>query len=107
MAKSLAVVVVLIVASGCATTSTPQRRSLTDQWTDEAHASGLDLEQPLRLSPQTRTFMREKVGYEGNEKVRLLRLVRFVSDADGHQGTIPSTKGTSSTLSCAIGPWPK
>ncbi len=83
MAKSLAVVVVLIVASGCATTSTPQRRSLTDQWTDEAHASGLDLEQPLRLSPQTRTFMREKVGYEGNEKVRLLRLVRFVSDADG------------------------
>lgn len=83
MAKSLAVVVVVLVASGCATTSTAHRRSVTEQWTAEARASGLDLEQPLRLSPQTNAFMREKVGYDGSEKSRLMKLVRFVSDADG------------------------
>jgi hypothetical protein len=82
VAKPLAVAVVLMLASGCATATT-HRSTLTEQWTDEAHAAGVDLEQPLRLSPQTEAFMREKVGYEGNEKSRLMKLVRFISDADG------------------------
>ncbi len=82
MAKPLAVAVVLMLASGCATVPT-HRPTLTEQWTDEAHAAGLDLEQPLRLSPQTESFMRDKVGYDGNEKSRLMKLVRFISDVDG------------------------
>ena len=82
MAKPLVVAVVLMLASACATAPT-HRPTLVDQWTDEAHAAGVDLEQPLRLSPQTEAFMREKVGYEGNEKSRLMKLVRFISDADG------------------------
>ena len=52
VAKLLAVAVVLVLASGCATTGAAQR-TLTDEWMDEARAEGLVLEQPLRLSPQT------------------------------------------------------
>jgi len=83
VAKSLAVVVAAVLASGCATTSTPHRASVTERWTDEARASGVDLEQPLRLSPQSAALLRDKVGYDGSEKSRLLKLVRFVSEGDG------------------------
>ena len=82
VAKSLAVAVVLVLASGCASTSAG-RHSLTDQWIDQARAEGLVLEEPLRVSPQVRSLVREKVGYAGNEKSRLLRLVRFMGEADG------------------------
>lgn len=82
VAKSLAVAVVLVLASGCASTSAG-RHSLTDQWIDQARAEGLVLEEPLRVSPQVRSLVREKVGYAGNEKSRLLKLVRFMGEADG------------------------
>ena len=82
VAKSLAVAVVLVLASGCASTSAG-RHSLTDQWIDQARAEGLVLEEPLRVSPQVRSLLREKVGYAGNEKSRLLKLVRFMGEADG------------------------
>jgi len=83
VAKSqLAVAVVLILASGCATTS-GDHRSITDQWIDQARAEGLVLEAPLRVSPQTRSLVRDKVGYAGTEKARLLKVVRFLADGDG------------------------
>lgn len=82
MAKALAVVIVLVLASGCATTSAAHR-TVSDEWIDEARAEGLVLEPPLRVSPQLRAVLREKVGYAGTEKSRLLKLVRFLQDADG------------------------
>lgn len=81
VAKSLAVAVVFILGSGCATAS--DHRSLTDQWIEEARLSGLELEAPLRVSPQVRSLVREKVGYAGTEKARLLKLVRFMGEVDG------------------------
>jgi Transglutaminase-like superfamily len=82
VAKLLAVAFVLVLASGCATTGANQR-SLTDDWVDEARAEGLVLEPPLRISPQVRSLVREKVGYAGTEKARLLKVVRFMAEADG------------------------
>jgi hypothetical protein len=82
VAKLLAVAVVLVLASGCATTGTAQRTP-TDEWVDEARTEGLVLESPLRLSPQIRSLAREKVGYAGTEKSRLLKIVRFMGEADG------------------------
>lgn len=82
VAKSLAVAVVLVVASGCATTGA-NHPTLTDEWIDQARAEGVFLEAPLRVSPQLRSLVREKVGYAGTEKARLLKLVRFLADADG------------------------
>ena len=82
MAKALAVVIVLVLASGCATTSAAHR-TVSDEWIDEARTEGLVLEPPLRVSPQLRAVLREKVGYAGTEKSRLLKLVRFLQDADG------------------------
>ena len=83
VAKSLAVAVVLVLASGCATPA-GGRPSLTEQWVEEAHATdGLVLESPLRVSPQIRSLVREKVGYAGTEKSRLLKLVRFLGEVDG------------------------
>ena len=82
MAKALAVAVVLVLASGCATTSAAHR-TVSDEWIDEARAEGLVLEPPLRVSPQLRAVVRERVGYAGNEKSRLLKLVRFLQDVDG------------------------
>jgi Transglutaminase-like superfamily len=82
VAKLLAVAVVLVLASGCATTGAAQRTP-TDEWVDEARTEGLVLESPLRLSPQIRSLAREKVGYAGTEKSRLLKIVRFMAEADG------------------------
>ena len=82
VAKLLAVAVVLGLASGCATTGAGQRTP-TDEWVDEARTEGLVLESPLRLSPQVRSLVREKVGYAGTEKSRLLKVVRFMGEADG------------------------
>jgi len=81
VAKLLAGAVVLVLASGCATASAG--RTPTDEWVDEARAEGLVLESPLRLSPQIRSLAREKVGYAGTEKSRLLKVVRFLAEADG------------------------
>jgi len=83
VAKSLAVAVLLVIASGCATPA-PGRRALAEGWIEEAHTTdGLVLESPLRVSPQVRALVREKVGYAGTEKSRLLKLVRFMGEADG------------------------
>ena len=83
VAKSLAVAVVLALASGCATPAAG-RRSLAETWIEEAHTTdGLVLESPLRVSPSIRALLRDKVGYAGNEKSRLLKVVRFISDAEG------------------------
>ena len=82
VAKLLAVASVLVLAAGCATTAgvhpTP-----TDQWIEQARAEGLILEPPLRVSPQMRNLIQDKVGYAGTEKARLMKVVRFVSDGDG------------------------
>ena len=80
--KPLAVAVVLVVASGCATTGAT-RNALVDGWIDEAGIEGVHLESPLRLSPQLRTAARERIGYEGTEKARLLKVVRFMAESDG------------------------
>ena len=82
VAKQLAVAVVLVLASGCATTGGGQR-SPTDAWIDEARTEGLVLESPLRITPQIRSLVREKVGYAGTEKSRLLKVVRFMAETDG------------------------
>jgi tetratricopeptide (TPR) repeat protein len=82
VAKSLAVAVTLVVASGCATTGA-NHRTLTDDWIEQAGAEGVFLESPLQVSPQLRSLVREKVGYAGTEKARLLKIVRFLADADG------------------------
>jgi tetratricopeptide (TPR) repeat protein len=82
VAKSLAVAVVLVLVSGCATTG-GKHPTQTDEWIDQARAEGVFLEAPLRVSPQLRSLVREKVGYAGTEKARLLKLVRFLADADG------------------------
>ena len=82
VAKSLAVAVVLVLASGCATTG-GKHPTQTDEWIDQARAEGVFLEAPLRVSPQLRALVRDKVGYAGTEKARLLKLVRFLADADG------------------------
>ncbi len=53
VAKSLAVAVVLVLASGCATPGTA-RRSLAEDWIDEARSTeGLVLAPPLRISPDS------------------------------------------------------
>ncbi|HET9300347.1 MAG TPA: tetratricopeptide repeat protein [Candidatus Polarisedimenticolaceae bacterium] len=82
VAKVLAVAVVLVAAAGCATTAARQS-SLADGWMDQARAEGVVLESPLRVSPQIRSLLREKVGYAGTEKSRLLKLVRFMGESDG------------------------
>ncbi len=83
VAKSLAVAVVLVLALGCATPAA-SRHSLAESWIEEARATdGLVLESPLTVSPQVRSLVREKVGYAGTEKSRLLKLVRFLSEVDG------------------------
>jgi tetratricopeptide (TPR) repeat protein len=82
VAKLLAVAFVLVLAAGCATTAASQHTP-TDDWIDQARAEGLFLESPLRLSPQIRRLVRDKVGYAGTEKARLLLLVRFMAEADG------------------------
>ena len=82
LAKSLAVAVVGILAAGCATTGAAQR-SVTQGWIDEARSEGLVLESPLRISPETRTLLHQKIGYAGTEKSRLLKIVRFIADVDG------------------------
>ena len=81
VAKSLAVAGVLVFV-GCATPAA-SRRSVTQGWIDEARSEGLILEEPLRLSPETRNLLRQKVGYAGTEKSRLLKVVRYIHDADG------------------------
>jgi len=82
VAKLLAVASVLVLAAGCATTAgghpTP-----TDEWIAEARAEGLVLESPLRVSPHMRELIQDKVGYAGTEKSRLIKVVRFIQDADG------------------------
>ncbi|HET9157079.1 MAG TPA: tetratricopeptide repeat protein [Myxococcaceae bacterium] len=82
VAKLLAVAFVLGLSAGCAT-SAGSRRTPTDALIDQGHDEGVFLEPPLRLSSQILKLVREKVGYAGNEKSRLLELVRFMGDADG------------------------
>jgi tetratricopeptide (TPR) repeat protein len=82
VAKSLAVAVVLVLVSGCATTG-GKHPTQTDEWIDQARSEGVFLEAPLRVSPQLRSLVRDKVGYAGTEKARLLKLVRFLADSDG------------------------
>lgn len=82
VAKLLAVAFVVVLAAGCATPASSQRTP-TDVLIDEARAEGLFLEAPLRVSPQVRALLRDKVGYEGNEKSRLLKVVRFIGEAGG------------------------
>jgi len=82
VAKSLAVAVVLVLASGCATTGA-HHRTQTEDWIEQAGTEGVFLEPPLRLSPQIISLVREKVGYAGTEKARLLKLVRFLAEMDG------------------------
>jgi transglutaminase-like putative cysteine protease len=82
VAKLLAVAVVLVLTAGCATTAGSQRTP-TDDWIDQARAEGVFLESPLRVTPQLRRLVRDKVGYDGTEKSRLLKVVRFMADADG------------------------
>ena len=82
VAKQLAVAFVLVLSVGCATISGSQRTP-TDDLIEEANGEGVFLESPLRLSPQTRRAIREKIGYEGTEKARLLKVVRFISDSNG------------------------
>lgn len=82
VAKQLAVAFVLVLSVGCATTSGSQRTP-TDDLIEEANGEGVFLEAPLRLSPQTRRSIREKIGYDGTEKARLLKVVRFISDSNG------------------------
>jgi len=97
VAKSLAVAVVLVLAPGCATTSA-NRPTQTAVWIDQAGAEGVFLEPPLRLSPQIMTLAREKIGYAGTEKSRLLKIVRFLSEMDGlafgyqTQSSLPAEK---------------
>lgn len=82
LAKSLAVAVVGVLAAGCATTGATHR-SVTQEWIDEARAEGLVLESPLRISPETRNLLHQKIGYAGTEKSRLLKVVRYIADAEG------------------------
>lgn len=82
LAKSLAVVVVGVLAAGCATTGAAHR-SVTQEWIDEARAEGLVLESPLRISPETRNLLHQKIGYAGTEKSRLLKVVRYIADVEG------------------------
>jgi hypothetical protein len=82
VAKQLAVAFVLVLSVGCATTSGSQRTP-TDDLIEEANGEGVFLESPLLLSPQVRRVVREKIGYEGTEKSRLLKVVRFISDSIG------------------------
>ena len=82
MAKPRALVMALSVAvlgGGCATTGTAQ--SQADRWISEAKSQGLDLQNPLILTNDVRNRVHQLVGYDGSEKARLLRLVRFVSDS--------------------------
>jgi tetratricopeptide (TPR) repeat protein len=82
VAKPRALVVALAVAAlggGCATTSGVHTQS--DRWISEAKAQGLDLQNPLILTNDVRNRVHELVGYDGSEKARLMKLVRFVSDS--------------------------
>jgi tetratricopeptide (TPR) repeat protein len=79
--KPLALVVTLgVVAAGCATTGGASR-SQAEGWISQAKASGLELQNPLVLTPDVRNRVHERVGYEGSEKARLMKLVRFISDS--------------------------
>ena len=80
--KSLVAVAVLGLASGCATTK-QVRNAQVDQWIGEAGTEGVRVESPLYLSPQQLALARDKVGYAGTEKSRLLKVVRFISDSEG------------------------
>jgi len=82
MAKWLAVVFIAVGLAGCATTATGSR-SLSEQWMQEARAENLRLEAPLTLSPKTRAHVREQVGYDGTEKARALKVVRYLGDLEG------------------------
>jgi len=81
LAKSLALAGLLVLA-GCATPGV-SRRSVTQDWINEARSQGLVLESPLQLAPETRTLLHQKVGYAGTEKSRLLKVVRYMADAEG------------------------
>ncbi len=82
VAKLLAVAFVLSLAAGCATAG-GAKPTPTDDLIDVARAEGVFLESPLVVSPQVTRMLRDKVGYAGNEKSRLLMLVRFIADSGG------------------------
>jgi tetratricopeptide (TPR) repeat protein len=78
--KPLALVLVATMAGGCATTGSASR-SQADRWISEAKASGLELQNPLVVTPDVRNRIRERMSYGGTEKARLMQLVRYLSDA--------------------------
>ena len=83
MGKPLALVLVVAVAvvgGSCATTPSANRTQ-AQRWISEARAAGLELQDPLLLTPDVRNRIHERVGYDGSEKARLLKVVRYVSDS--------------------------
>lgn len=83
MASCKAIVIGLVLASAGCATSGASTRTLTQRWLDDARAGGLHLEDPLTLSPEVRARVKQHLTYEGTEKARMLRLVRYLGDADG------------------------
>jgi Tfp pilus assembly protein PilF len=83
MASCKAIVIGLTLASaGCATPGASSR-TVTERWLEEARSDGLRLEDPLALSHEVRARVKEHLSYDGTEKARMLRLVRYLADADG------------------------
>jgi Tfp pilus assembly protein PilF len=81
--KPLALVLVAVAAvvgGGCATTASANRTQ-AQRWISEARAVGLELQDPLLLTPDVRNRIHERVGYDGSEKARLMKVVRYVSDS--------------------------
>ncbi len=83
MASCKAIVIGLVLASAGCATSGASTRPTQQQWLDEARIDGLRLEDPLALSPEVRVRVKEHLTYEGTEKARMLRLVRYLGDSDG------------------------
>jgi Tfp pilus assembly protein PilF len=83
MASHRAIVIGLVLASAGCATSGAQSPRITERWIDEARSGGLRLEDPLAISPELRTRVKEHLTYEGTEKARMLRLVRYLADSDG------------------------
>jgi Tfp pilus assembly protein PilF len=83
MASCKAIVIGLVLASAGCATSGASTHTVTQRWLDDARASGLRLEDPLTLGPEVRARVKQHLTYDGTEKARMLRLVRYLGDVDG------------------------
>jgi tetratricopeptide (TPR) repeat protein len=81
--RLVVVVVPLVLAAGCVTSSTATRFKSGPAWVQEGMAQGLPLEDPLQLTEETKALIRSHASEAGGERTQMKRLVRYFVDGDG------------------------